>query len=33
MHCKGTTISRIRKTFRQKITLFLAFFLKIVGFS
>nr|DAW39404.1 MAG TPA: hypothetical protein [Bacteriophage sp.] len=33
MHCKGTAIFRICKTFRQKITLFLAFFSKIIGFS
>ena len=33
MRCKGTTIFCICKIFRQKNTLFLAFFLKIIGFS
>lgn len=33
MHCKDTTIFRICKIFRQKITLFLAFFSKITAFS
>ena len=33
MRCKGTAFFCICKTFRQKITLFLAFFLKITAFS
>nr|DAG69309.1 MAG TPA: hypothetical protein [Bacteriophage sp.] len=33
MRCKGTTISRTCKIFRQKNTFFLAFFSKIIAFS